>query len=379
MLDLTPDEQAGVYQLLSEYRQAIKVKRISMKPQFQGFDITKNGHVTKTQFVRVCNQLGVVAPDFLMNILLRRYMDKGNVEEVNYVDFCNDVDTPQDIFGVGRDYNHSNDYFPRSTPHPVATDIIRDSPEDVEDILAKLRLQAKEQRIRFSEFMRDFDKLRSGYITDSQFRIGLNMGKVVLSQAEFNALSEHFKAPKEGKHVKWREFCDSVDTIFTKKGLEKNVDIPLDDARTQTNYGFIGANSEQRDLAQQVAENFRDLLIKNRLDAKSFFQDWDRHKHFKISLKQFRQVLSNFGFIISDEEAFACQRVFGNPAGEIEYLKFLADCDPSKVGPQAIDRAAKSQYIGKETDFTGTSELNKLMVKIKNQIKKDRIRLLEFF
>jgi len=32
-------------------------------------------------------------------------MDMGNAEEVNYVDFCNDVDTPEDMFGVGRDYN----------------------------------------------------------------------------------------------------------------------------------------------------------------------------------------------------------------------------------------------------------------------------------
>lgn len=34
-------------------------------------------------------------------------MDKGNIDEVNYIDFCNDVDSPEDIFGVGRDFNHS--------------------------------------------------------------------------------------------------------------------------------------------------------------------------------------------------------------------------------------------------------------------------------
>jgi Ca2+-binding EF-hand superfamily protein len=191
-LEFTPQEEARLGALLEDYRQAIKVKRISMKPQFQGFDITRNGHVTKTQFVRVCAQLGVAAPDALMNILLKRYMDKGNAEEVNYVDFCDDVDRPEDIFGVGRDYNHSREYFPRTEPHVVATDIVRDQPDDVEDVLAKLRLRAKEQRIRFGEFMRDFDKLRSGHITDAQFRIGLNMGKVVLSAAEFQQLCEHY-------------------------------------------------------------------------------------------------------------------------------------------------------------------------------------------
>jgi len=42
-----------------------------------------------------------------MNILLKKYMDKGNAEEVNYSDFCNEVDTPEDMFGVGRDYNQT--------------------------------------------------------------------------------------------------------------------------------------------------------------------------------------------------------------------------------------------------------------------------------
>jgi len=37
----------------------------------------------------------------------------------------------------------------------------------------------------FGFFFRDFDKLRSGYITDAQFRIGLNMAKIVLSTTEF--------------------------------------------------------------------------------------------------------------------------------------------------------------------------------------------------
>lgn len=161
--------------------------------------------------MRVCAQLQVSAPIEIMNLVLKRYMDKGNADEVNYVDFCNEVDTPEQIFGVGRDYNHSYNYFPRSHPHKVGDDIVKDVPNDVEDVLAKLRLKAKEQRIRFNEFMKDFDKLRSGFITEAQFRIGLNMGKVVLSGAEFSLLCDHFRAPKEGKHVKWREFCDAVD------------------------------------------------------------------------------------------------------------------------------------------------------------------------
>lgn len=59
------------------------------------------------QFLRVLAQLGIYAPESVLNLVLKKYMDKGNADEVNYVDFCNEVDTPEDMFGVGRDYNQS--------------------------------------------------------------------------------------------------------------------------------------------------------------------------------------------------------------------------------------------------------------------------------
>lgn len=45
-----------------------------------------------------------------------------------------------------------------------------------------------------SEFFRDFDKLRSGEITNIQLRLGLNMGKMPLSDHEFNLIVDHFKS-----------------------------------------------------------------------------------------------------------------------------------------------------------------------------------------
>ncbi len=114
------------------------------------------------------------------------------------------------------------------------------------------------------------------------------MAKIVLSSAEFDELVTTFQAPKEGKHVKWREFCDAVDEVFTKKGLEKTVDMVLDDARVTMSYGRTNASKPQRNISEEVVQRFKNLLMRQRLDAKSFFQDWDRHKHFKVTPKQFR-------------------------------------------------------------------------------------------
>ena len=48
--------------------------------------------------------------------------------------------------------------------------------------------------------------MRSGFITDAKFRIGLNMAKIVVSSHEFEELMNYFKAPKDGRHMRWRDF-----------------------------------------------------------------------------------------------------------------------------------------------------------------------------
>lgn len=99
------------------------------------------------------------------------------------------------------------------------------------------------------------------------------MSKIVLSGAEFKLLTEEFQAPKTGDHVKWREFSDQVDEVFTKKNLERSVDIPLDDARTQSFYGVKQPDDVDAQNVAKVQEQFMFLINRERLDAKSFFQD----------------------------------------------------------------------------------------------------------
>lgn len=203
-LDFTEEEKAMIGGILAEYKEAVRIKRIHLKPMFQDFDITCNQHVTKHQFLRTLGQLGVSTSEDVLNVLLKAYMDHGNVDEVNYYDFCEDVDNSDNLFNVGRGYNHSFEYYPKTRPRITGVDIKKDQPDDVDDVVAKLRQHCKEQRTRISEFFRDFDKLRSGYITEAQFRIGLNMSKIVLSGTEFRLLADHFQAPKTGAHIKWK-------------------------------------------------------------------------------------------------------------------------------------------------------------------------------
>ena len=69
----------------------------------------------------------------------------------------------------------------------------------------------------------------------------------------------------------WREFSDCVDEVFTKKNLERSVDINIDGARTETFYGTARPDDNDQGNVQNVLEKFRFLINRERLDPKSFF------------------------------------------------------------------------------------------------------------
>ena len=79
---------------------------------------------------------------------------------------------------------------------------------------------------------------------------------------------------------------------------------------------------------------------------------------------------------MSDEELNALTKVYGNPEGEIKYLEFIKAANQLDDNP--VKEAVKT-YVEKFLEFKGETELDKLMRKIKIIVKKDRIRLMEFF
>ena len=169
--------------------------RILLKPQFQDFDTTKCCHITVQQFARVLKQLNLMPSEStpIFELVCRRYADRGNLKEVNYVKFCQDIDRAEDIFAymkqgsderkvqvfIGHRDNKSN-YFGNSTKDinvmesrfSQPTVNISNDPNDVEN---RLQAMVVMKRVRIREQFFDFDKLRKGKVTKNQFRQILSM------------------------------------------------------------------------------------------------------------------------------------------------------------------------------------------------------------
>jgi Ca2+-binding EF-hand superfamily protein len=270
-MELDEASKAKLMEALETAQKLVLTQRFHMKPFFQAFDVTKSGYVTKTQFTRVLSQVGLKPTEDTLNIILKYYLNKGNVDEVNYVDFVNDVDIPEDVYLI-KEKDFSLKTVQQLTKQKeeskqARTQIVSREPDDIEDVLALIRNKIKQERIRLSEFLRDFDKLRSGAITISQFRIGLNMGKINLSNAEFDHLCEHFAAPTAGK-ILWKNFVDRIEEVFTQKNLEQKPTLDVKPANVETKYGKVNPTELESTICSKVVARFAYItMILNTLES----------------------------------------------------------------------------------------------------------------
>lgn len=175
-----------------------------------------------------------------------------------------------------------NKYTTRKMPN---VEIYRDTPEDVDDLIVKIRTHLARNRTRLHEFLRDFDKLRSGIITRTQLAGGMNTARVPLSSVEINLLCSHFGVDEQ--RVNYRAILDLVEENSELKALVKDNAV-LKAFGDTIKYGKQGMTHDEHLICSEVIRRFKAYVQKNYLDMKSHFQDWDRHNLGKISAKQFR-------------------------------------------------------------------------------------------
>lgn len=313
-LNFTAEEEAALSELLAGYREVITTKRLHLKPQFEDFDITKIGYVTKNQFVRILKQFELFPPnERLLNLLLKKYMDRGNLADVNYYEFIREVDRYNEV-GQQLSKTHTDNFQNYSyRPRPNNATIRSHAPDGLNDLLARLRRVVKEKRIRVAEFMKDFDKLRHGNITKQQLRLALNMAQLPLSEVEFNVVANEFATEGKTNYVNWKDFCEAIDEVFGAKELEKVApNQTVAQPTTNISYGRVGISAEQLATANRIKDSFREYQLVNRLDTKQLFENWDKLSRFKVSPKQFRQVLATVGFNLSEEENSAICKLYAS-------------------------------------------------------------------
>ena len=86
----------------------------------------------------------------------------------------------------------------------------------------KIRDLIMRNRIRLGEFFHDHDPLRRGSVDASKFRTTLYAQKIQLTNEEYSLLEHHYRCPRDPLKVRYFDFNEEIERIFTEKDLEKN-------------------------------------------------------------------------------------------------------------------------------------------------------------
>merc|ERR1712079_448789 len=163
------DHSSFVEQIMEQLRQRANQRRVLAKPVFQDFDKHNNGHVTRGQFRQCLTMLELHLTEAEMQALEAKFC---NDTGFNYLAFLADLQPqePIKLMYVERlkELRATNS---RKTLQP------RNCATDLEGVLSKIKTKVYKERVRVHEWMRDYDKLRSGRMLCTNFRRALDLCK----------------------------------------------------------------------------------------------------------------------------------------------------------------------------------------------------------
>ncbi|XP_033317224.1 uncharacterized protein LOC117214955 isoform X1 [Bombus bifarius] len=409
--------------VLTQIAVLINKRRLVLRPYFQDYElIAKNaGTVTFTHFGRILKFLGIVLASEEFCLLVKRFAK--DAYTINYVAFLKAIDEIQSYFDKhqmlalggelldqfpGRIITAELPKLPRpeigkfipskvfgkqAVFHPVMKE--RRSTMPLIEVIQRIQRHIFENRLRISEFFKDFDPLNAGKTTISNFKRGLDglqissLGRLYLAETEIDALVTLYKDPNDPDRVCWRTFEDDIDKVFTVKEIEKLPNLKIESPPKEiAKLSRKGASNWQcegkdiRDLCEKTLLKVRHRVEERRIMIKQFFKDYDRHNKGHVSRSQLRQVLRTAAVLLSEEEEFALEKRYNNDLG-FNYNWFLKELEAQPIEEPLYHSMVKEKRkinAEKLSPEATADETNIVLIlaKIKAKVVRERIKVIEF-
>lgn len=168
------------------------------------------------QFKQILCLLRVNISDEQLAAITRVYANKlGDVEYLRFLADSNSLVGDVKLMEAGA---KRNTYVPNNSIFPK-TDFT--GAPDVAALIHKIKEAVYRQRIRLGEFFQDHDTLRKGVLDATKFRTVLYAQKLQLTQEEYQKLEDFFRDPENSHKIRWFDFNECIEKIFTEKDLEK--------------------------------------------------------------------------------------------------------------------------------------------------------------
>ncbi|KAJ3133298.1 hypothetical protein HDU90_006246 [Geranomyces variabilis] len=379
-------------------------KRLESNPSLQAPD-PKDGFITINQFRRgiPANLLSMKEQDLLVEQYSSNY-------SVNYFKLNTDVNrkvrrpaNPESTNIIAQRANpeYRTHFVPVGTEeliYPPKTQYKQFGPtgDEVED---KIKKRVYKERIRVIEFFRDYDRHNNGLVTEAQFRAGLRLASLELKEVEIKSLLGVYQE-RDGR-VRYRDFSDSIEQVFTMKDLEKD---PLLEVGPIPHQLLVqGVNSlpaEDESRCQQILDRLHGLVSERHLLFEPFFKDYDKYLGQciigRVTRSHFQRLLSSMKLDLSERDLHILFAKFEHEDApdQINYGAFIWAVDPESYPAYEWKKRETGQpnvptdffEAGPEAHLTpqpppkdAPPTLASLLHTLRTFTLKNRIRISEFF
>ncbi|XP_076448305.1 uncharacterized protein LOC143285015 [Babylonia areolata] len=306
---------------MTRIRSRVEQRRILLKPVFQDFDRHNNGHITQGQFRQALTMLEIpISTPEIAAMEARFYNDVG----VNYLAFLKELEppAPTEFMYVKRleEVRQTNAKGALPELHAVS---------DLEQILLKIKTKVSKERIRVEDFMRDYDKLRSGRMMKTSFRRAVNLARLDLYESELAIIEDKYQSTGDPEYIDYKRFCDEVESIFTTKHLEKMPLEEVDTFKPPVEWELNSMSAENNEKFIRCMSKIKEKVRKHRMQLFPLFEDYDRVHNGSVSRSQFRRVLSELQLesMVSDEELELLWGQFKVKVGGKDDVNYVAFCE----------------------------------------------------
>ncbi|XP_077982616.1 uncharacterized protein LOC144437541 [Glandiceps talaboti] len=307
--------------VMERMRQRAMQRRVLAKPCFQDFDRHNRGHVTNSQFRQCLTYLSLTATEDEMIALEMKFADNFGF---NYLRFLEELQP-----GVKQDMKYQERLVELHAVNSRVVNLEKNACTDVDSVLTKIKSKVMKERIRILEFLRDYDKLRTGRMKKETFRRALDPANLGLKGSEVAILEQAFQSPVDPNYVEYLKFNDEIEGIFTVKNLEKALLLTPQQYRVPVEVEQNVLPPEEKMCLQQTLERLANRVRTRSMQLFPLFEDYDRVHNGTVSRSQFRRVLSELELnsLVSEREFQLLYEQFHVKIGDKDDVNYIAFCD----------------------------------------------------
>ncbi|KAK7507459.1 hypothetical protein BaRGS_00001394 [Batillaria attramentaria] len=306
---------------MDRIRSRVEQRRVLLKPVFQDFDKHNNGHVTRMKFRQALTMVEIPISEPEMHALEGRFYNDMGVNYLAFLQALQPVDPPEYMY-VKRmeEVRATNDK--KALPELYAEG-------DLEKILLKIKTKVSKERIRVEDFMKDYDKLRSGRMLKTSFRRAVTLARLDLYESELAMIEDKYQSAHDPDYIDYKRFCDEIESIFTTKELEKTPLEQVDQFKPPVEWELNALKPEQAEKFMRCMTKIKEKVRKHRMQLFPLFEDFDRVHNGYVSKSQFHRVLSELELesMITFEEFELLSQQFQVRVGGKTDINYIAFCE----------------------------------------------------